>query len=104
MNTEFDKFIEPIKEINELTVKNFEAIADMQIKVAEENVQRGIDQAKNAASIKDADSWKEYVDSQAAYSQELNERIIENAKNVVELSNTYNAEVQRIVKGLFTVK
>ena len=38
MNAEFEKFIAPIKEINELTVKNFETVAEMQLKVAEENV------------------------------------------------------------------
>ena len=102
MNTEFEKFIAPIKEINELTVKNFEAIAEMQIKVAEENVSLSLEQAKNAANVKDADSWKDYMNSQAAYSQQLNDRMIESAKGVVELSNAYNTEVQRIVKGLFS--
>ncbi len=102
MNTDFEKFIAPIKEINELTVKNFEAIAEMQIKVAEENVSLSLEQAKSAANVKDAESWKDYINSQAAYSQQLNERIIENARDVVELSNTYNTEVQKIVKGMFS--
>ena len=102
MNAEFEKFIAPIKEINELTVKNFEAIAEMQIKAAEENVSLSLEQAKNASNVKDAESWKEYLNSQAQYSQQLNERLIENAKGVVELGNTYNTEVQRIVKGLFS--
>ena len=102
MNTDFEKFMAPIKEINELTVKNFEAIAEMQIKVAEENVSLSLEQAKSAANVKDAESWKDYMNSQAVYSQQLNERIIENARGVVELSNAYNTEVQKIVKGMFS--
>lgn len=104
MNTQFEKFIEPIKQINELTVKNFESIAQIQIKAAEENMKSSIDQVKNVSTVKDADSWKDYLNSQAEFTQKLGERFIDNTRNVVELGNAYNNEVQQIVKDIFAVK
>ena len=92
-----------MKEINELTVRNFETVAELQLKTAEENVKAGIEQVKNAAAVRDADSWKEYLAAQAAASQEYSDRILTSARSVVELSNAYNTEVQRIMKEAFSV-
>ncbi len=103
MNAQFEKMVDPIKEINELTVKNFETVADLQIKTAEENVKIGIEQVKNATAVTDADSWKNYLDTQAEVTQQFNDRLLANARTVVELGNAYSSEVQRIVKNAFAV-
>ncbi|NKB36699.1 MAG: TIGR01841 family phasin [Gammaproteobacteria bacterium] len=104
INTQFDQFAAPLKEINELSVKNFETVADLNLKAAEENVKIGIEQVKNAAGVSDAESWKNYLASQAEVTQGLNDRMVENAKTVVELGNAYAAEMQRIFKDSFAVK
>ncbi len=104
MNTQFDKLVEPIKEINELAVKNFETVTDMQLKTAEENARIGIEQIKSAAAVSDAEGWKNYLKIQAEVAQQFNERLLENARSVAELGNAYNNELQRIVKEAFTVK
>jgi len=104
MNTQFEKFVEPIKEINDLAVKNFETVTDMQLKTAEENARIGIEQIKGAAAVSDAESWKSYLKTQAEVAQQFNERLLENARSVAELGNTYNNELQRIVKDAFAVK
>lgn len=104
MNAQFEKFANPIKEINNLTVKNFEAVIGLQLKNAEENAKIGIEQAKSATSINDADSWKGYLNAQVEITQQYNDRLVESTRNVVELSNAYTSEIQRIVKEAFTVK
>ncbi len=103
MNAQFDKIAEPIKEINNLTVKNFETVVAMQLKNVEENTKIGIEQAKNAVAINDADSWKDYLQTQAEITQQYNDRLVESARNVVELGNAYTNEIQRIVKNAFSV-
>ncbi len=103
MNAQFEKFVDPIKEINALAVKNFETVADLQIKTAEENVKIGIEQVKNATAVTDADSWKNYLDTQAEVTQQFNDRLLANARTVVEMGNAYSSEVQRIVKNAFAV-
>jgi phasin family protein len=103
MNAQFEKIAEPIKEINNLTVKNFETVIGMQLKNAEENAKIGVEQAKSAASINDADSLKGYLSAQAEITQQYNDRLVESAKSFVELGNAYSNEIQRIVKDTFTV-
>ncbi len=103
MNAQFEKFVEPIKEINNLAVKNFETVIDMQLKSVEENAKIGIEQAKGATAINDAEGWKSYLNTQAEITRQFNERLLENARTVVELGNSYTNEVQRIVKDAFTV-
>ena len=104
MNAQFEKFADPIKEINNLTVKNFEAVIGLQLKNVEENAKIGIEQAKSAAAVNDADSWKGYLNAQAEITQQYNDRLVESTRNVVELSNAYSSEIQRIVKEAFKVK
>ena len=104
MNAQFEKIAEPIKELNDLTVKNFETVVGLQLKNAEENAKIGIEQAKSAAAINDAEGWKGYMGAQAEITQQFNDRIIESTKNFVELGNAYNTEVQRIVKDAFATK
>ena len=104
MNAQFEQFTAPLKEINELTVKNFETVADLQIKTAEENVKAGIEQVKNAAAVNDAESWKSYLATQAEVTQQFNDRFVANARTFVELGNAYTSELQRIVKDSFAAK
>jgi phasin family protein len=103
MNAQFEKIAEPIKEVSNLTVKNFETVVAMQLKNVEENTRIGIEQAKTAASINDADGWKGYLQAQAEITQQYNDRMVESARNVVELGNAYTTEIQRIVKSAFNV-
>ena len=104
MNAQFEKFAAPIKEINDLTVKNFETVIGLQLKSVEENAKIGIEQAKSATEIKDADGWKSYLNAQAEITQQYNDKLVESTKNVVELGNAFSNEIQRIVKEAFTVK
>ena len=104
MNAQFEKYVAPMKEINNLTVKNFETVTEMQLKNAEENAKIGIEQIKSATAVKDADGWKSYLNTQAEVTQQFNDRLVENVRSVVELSNAYNSEIQRIVKDAFAVK
>ncbi len=104
MNTQFENFAGPMKEINELTVKNFETVADLQIKSAGENVKIGIEQVKNATAVTDAEGWKNYLNTQAEVNQQYSDRLIANARTFVELGNAYNNELQRIVKDAFSAK
>jgi phasin family protein len=104
MNTQFENIAGPIKEINELTTKNFEAVASLQLKAVEENTKVGIEQVKTASTINDADSLKSYLDSQLEITRQFNERLVENSRVVIELGNTYTNELRRIVKDAFAVK
>ena len=104
MNEQFEKYAAPLKDIQALYVKNVEAFVDMQLKLGEENAKAGVEQLKNAAEVKDAETLKTFLDSQAAVTQQFNERVVENTRAAVEMGNAYTAELQEILKGAFTAK
>lgn len=98
MNAEFEKFIAPFKELNNVAVQNVEKLVDLQLKALEENTKVGLEQLKNAAAINDLDGLKSYIDSQTEISKQVAERTVQDTRAVVELGNAYTNEVQRIVK------
>ncbi len=98
MNTEFQKFVAPIQEINAFAVQNAEKFIDIQIKALEENTKVGLEQLKNAFEIKDLDGLKDYFATQAEVGRKVAERAAEDTRAVVELGNAYANEFQRIVK------
>ena len=103
MNTSFEKFITPFKELSAITVENMEKLADLQLKALEENTKIGLEQLKNASTINDVDTLKSFLDSQAKVTKEATERALKDSRTVVEMGNTYTTEVQRIVKESLAV-
>lgn len=104
MNEQMEKYLAPWKEISDLGIKNAESFLNMQLQFTDEAAKAGIEQVKDAAQIKDAESMKTFLEVQAGISQKWNDRVLENTRNAVEMGNAYNSEVQRIVKDAFTVK
>ncbi|MFT5134316.1 MAG: phasin family protein [Gammaproteobacteria bacterium] len=104
MNAQFEKFVEPIKEINALSIKNIETVSNLQLRAVEENARIGIAQVKGATAVKDADDWKSYLSTQAELSQQFSDSLVENTRTLVELGNAYTNELQRIAKDMFAVK
>lgn len=104
MNEQFEKYAVPLKELNELNVKNTETFVEMQLKQSEESTKVNLDQLKAASQVTDADSLKSFLESQAEVSQQLNARVAENTRAVVEMGNIYAAEMQKIFTNAFAVK
>ena len=98
MNPQFDKYLAPLKELNELTARNFANAAALQIKLVEENTKIGMDQLQNASTISDAESLQSYLGTQTEVTKQLNERFVENVSTFTALGSTYNNEFQQIVK------
>lgn len=98
MNAEFDKYFAPLKELNTIAVQNIEKLVDLQLKSLEENTKVSLEQLKNAAAINDIEGLKTYFNNQAEVTKQVAERAAEDARAVVELSNNYSNEFQRIVK------
>ena len=99
MNTQFDQYLAPLKELNELAAKNFADATALQIKLVEESTKIGMEQVQNASTISDAESLKGYLGSQAEVAKQLSERFVESARTFTALGTSYNDEFQKIVKN-----
>ncbi len=103
MNEQFEKYLTPVRELNNLAIANIEKLMGLQVKYIEDSVKVGLEQLKTASSITDVESFKNYITTQVEVSKQLTERAIEEGRTVAELSNSYATEVQKVVKDAMKV-
>lgn len=103
MNAQLDKYIAPVRELNELAIDNFEKVVALQIKRLEENTRIGVEQLKGATAVKDAEGFKEYLGGCAELARALTEKAVEDARTAFEWGNSYQTEAQRIFKSVLKV-
>ena len=103
MNAQVDKYLAPFRELNALAVENAEKVIDMQMKYIEENAKIGLESMKEAAAITDVEGLKAYMTKQAEVSKTLAERTMADGRSMVELGNSYTAELQKIMKDAIAV-
>lgn len=98
MEQTFEKFVAPVRELNELTLNNIEKIAAIQVKNIQENAKISVDALRSTAGIKDIDSLRSYLDSQVSVAQDLYQKAVEDAQEIARLSESYASDVKAIVK------
>ena len=97
MDKTFEKFVEPVKELNDLTVKSIEAIAAVQVKAIQENAKVSMEALKASAEIKDLDSLQSYLEEQTKVAQSVSQNAIEDAQEIAKLSESYANNVKELV-------
>lgn len=102
MNTYFEKYLAPVKAINELTIKNVEKFVNHQVKSIKDNAKIGVDSLKAASNVTDVESWKSYVSSQLDVARDTSEAIVSDARAFAEMGQEYTSEVRSIVEGTVT--
>ena len=103
MNTQAEKYIAPVQELNTLAIENIEKLVNMQVKRFEETAKLGVEQLKAAAAVKDVDGMKDFFTAYAEAVRALSEKTIEDVRTVFELGNAYSNEAQRICKDALKI-
>ena len=98
MENNFEKFLAPIKEINDLALKSIEKITAIQVKTFQENTKISVDALKSAAEIKDFDSLQKYLTGQTDVAQNLSNSAVEDAQEIAKLGESYANNVKKIVE------
>ncbi len=98
MENTFEKLIEPIKQLNELTLKSIEQITAVQLKALQDNAKIGLYALNTATEINDIDSFKNYMESQIAVTQYVSDNAIVDVKEIAELSNSYATKAKDVVE------
>lgn len=102
MENPFDLWIKPIKELNKLAYKSMEQITAVQIKAFQENARIGMYALNTATEIKDLDSLKDYIRSQAAVTQYLSDSAAVDAKEINEVGQTFAKSAKKVVEKSIT--
>ncbi len=98
MDTSFEKFLAPIKELNDLTLKSIEQITEIQVKAIQESAKASIDALKASAEIKDLGSMQDYLKNQVTVAKTLSDYAVEDARQIASLSNTFATDVKGVVE------
>ena len=101
MNDQFEKYFAPVRELNTLAIANIEKLMDLQLKYIEDTTKASVETLKSAATITDAEGFKDYITAQVSTTKQLAERAAEDSRTVAELSNNYATEVQKVMKESF---
>ena len=98
MINSFEDLLSPVKELNELTLKNIEEIAAIQVKAIEENAKISMEALKSSTEIKDIDSLNDYLQAQASTAQNIANNAIEDSKEIAKLTESYTNSVRALVE------
>ena len=96
MNIQTEKYLEPIREINTLALESAEKMLDIQLKSINDTARIGVAQLRNAAEIKDAEGFKDYLSGQTEVAKNLSERFVKDTQATLELGASYADQVQQV--------
>ena len=98
MENTFEKLVEPLKALNDLTFKSIEQITAVQLKAFQDNAKIGMYALNTASEIKDIDSFKNYLESQFAVSQYVSDNTVVDVKEITELSSSFATDAKEVVE------
>ena len=104
MVTNVEKFTAPVWELNALSVKNIEKLAELGLKSMEENTALAIESMKEAIAVRDVEGWKNYLTTRFDAANGVFERVIADARQVTELGQGYINEAKEIMEGALTTR
>ncbi|MCG8379167.1 MAG: phasin family protein [Proteobacteria bacterium] len=96
MENTLESLVAPVKELNELTLKTIEKIAEIQVNAIQENAKTSVDSLKSATEIKDLDSLQNYLKGQLEIAQNLSNNATEDAQRIAKIGEIYANGVKEL--------
>lgn len=98
MSEQSQKMAQPINEITTLTVDYIEKLSTFQVNAVKAYTDLGLDQLRNMASIKDAESLQAYVAKQREMATEMGKKVADDAKTLAQLGEVFAEDIQNLAK------
>ena len=92
------KFAEPVSEITSLTVDYIEKLSQFQVNAVKSYTDLGMDQLKNAADIKDAESLQAFIQKQTEVASSVSKKIAEDAQTLAKMGEVFANDVQALAQ------
>ncbi len=92
------KFAEPVSEITSLTVDYIEKLSQFQVNAVKSYTDLGMDQLKNAADIKDAESLQAFIQKQTEVASSVSKKIAEDAQTLAKMGEVFANDIQALAQ------
>ena len=92
------KFAEPVSEITSLTVDYIEKLSQFQVNAVKSYTDLGMDQLKNAADIKDAESLQAFIQKQTEVATSVSKKIAEDAQTLAKMGEVFANDIQALAQ------
>ena len=92
------KMYEPLQKMQSIWVNSFQTVAKFQMQAMEDYSKLGLAQIKTAIEIKDPQDYQAYSNSQSELIQTINEKVIEDNKQLTQLAQSFLGELESLWK------
>lgn len=92
------KFAMPVNEITTLTVGYIEKLSQFQVNAVKSYTDLGMDQLKNAAEIKDAESLQAFIQKQKDVASSVSQKIAEDAQTLAKMGEVFATDIQSLAQ------
>lgn len=91
-------FFQPVVKFNETVSAHVEKLAKLQLATFNEYAEIGLKQFKDAAAVKDLESFQGYANAQFQSIGKLNQKMIDDSKKFVELGTALKDDLLKIAE------
>ena len=90
----------PMVKLNQLLVDSMEKMTEFQLESVKSYSQIGLGQMRQAADIKDFETFRDYSQSHMEAANHINQKIMEDAKVLSQMSAEFKQEVEKIFQQM----
>jgi phasin family protein len=98
MSEQYQSFLAPVIKANKLTAANLETLVNFQMNALQSYVDMAINRMKAAAEISDPTSLQAFMASQAEAIAGLQQKLVDDAKTLGDLTARFKAEFDKLVQ------
>ena len=95
-NLQTQSLFQPLAKLNALWVSNLESVTNFQLEAMASYSKLGMSQLRKAIDIKDAESYQAFSASQSEVAEVLNQKIIEDGKQLGEITQQFVKKAESI--------
>lgn len=93
-----NKMYEPLQKMQSIWMNSFQSVAAFQMQAMEDYSKLGLAQVKTAIEIKDPQDYQAYSNSQSELIQTINEKVIEDNKQLTQIAQSFLGELESLWK------
>jgi len=98
MSEQYQNFLAPVIKANKLSATNLEALVNFQMNALQSYVDMAMNRMKSAADISDPASLQAFLTSQSESISSLNQKFMDDAKALADLTTRFKAEFDKLVQ------
>jgi phasin family protein len=95
--------ITPAQQFARLSLTNGERLYALQLEIAQNYIDIGVEQLKALTEVKDPESLQAFIAKQVDVTRNVGEKLIADTQAIVELGQEFNAETQKLAQDSLNV-